>query len=162
MRSEGQRAAKLPAIKLWEWFNFAWVRTRADCFEWGRGQLADFFSRPPTLKSGNFEALWSTDPKFALSKRPHFHRVYLVTICKWNSIAVCIWYKDYIKHLLVAKKVMDHFWSFFSNLFYLEYFVLLLQKLTCWILFSLKFYHGIQIFIQNWKMTINMELFKIS
>ena len=109
-----QRAAKLPAIKLWEWFDFARVRTQADCFEWGRGRLADFFLWPPTLTADNFKALWPTNPKFsalknlnpfstmfkvqeagsilkvgfALSKWPHFHRVYLVTFCKRSSIAV--------------------------------------------------------------------------
>ena len=30
LESVGQRAAKLPAIKLWEWFEGAGVRTRAD------------------------------------------------------------------------------------------------------------------------------------
>ena len=40
--SVGQRAAKLPAIKLWEWFDFARVRTQADWFKRGRGRLADF------------------------------------------------------------------------------------------------------------------------
>ena len=68
--------------------------------------MADFFLRPPTLTAGNFEALYLTDPKFlalkdlyslkkydkyqetsynfrlgfALSKRPHLHRAYLVTV----------------------------------------------------------------------------------
>ena len=55
--SVGQRAAKLPAIKLWEWFDFARVRTRANWFEWGRGRPADFFLRPPTLTASNFDAL---------------------------------------------------------------------------------------------------------
>ena len=98
--SVAQKAAKLPAIKLWEWFD------PGDCFEWGWGQAADFFLRPPTLTAGNFEALWPTDPKFlalkdlnllkeyikyqetsynsrlgfAQSNRPHLHRAYLVTV----------------------------------------------------------------------------------
>ena len=110
----GQRAAKLPAIKLWEWFDFARVRTRADWFKWGRGRMADFFMRPPTLKAGNFEALWLIDPiftalkvlnplkryfkhqeasynfklGFALSNRPHFNSVYLVRVPFLTSIAV--------------------------------------------------------------------------
>ena len=100
LKSVGQRAAKLPAIKLWKWFNCARNRTQADWFGWGRGRLADFFLRPPTLTAGNFAALWPTDPKFlalkdlnllkkyiknqetssilkvdfALSKWPHLHR----------------------------------------------------------------------------------------
>ena len=103
LESVGQRAAKLPAIKLWEWFDPGWSWTRADRFECGRGWKADFFFRPPTLIVSNFEALQSTDPKFlsfkdlnllkkhiknqeassilrvvfALSKSPHLHRVLL-------------------------------------------------------------------------------------
>ena len=114
LRSADQRAAKLPAIKLWEWFDFARVRTRADWFKWGRGRMADFFMRPPTLKAGNFEALWLIDPiftalkvlnplkryfkhqeasynfklGFALSNRPHFNSVYLVRVPLLTGIAV--------------------------------------------------------------------------
>ena len=43
----------------------------ADWFEWGRGQAADFFLRPPTLKAGNFEALLCTDPIFTEKKDPN-------------------------------------------------------------------------------------------
>ena len=114
LRSADQRAAKLPSIKLWEWFDFARVRTRADWFKWGRGRMADFFMRPPTLKAGNFEALWLIDPiftalkvlnplkryfkhqeasynfklGFALSNRPHFNSVYLVRVPFLTGIAV--------------------------------------------------------------------------
>ena len=66
--SVDQRATKWPAIKLWEWFEGARVRTEADWFEWGRGRWADFFLWPPTLTAGNFEALWPTDPKFSVLK----------------------------------------------------------------------------------------------
>ena len=55
--SVGQRAANLPAIKLWEWFDPVWSRTRADRLECVRGWKADFFFRPPTLIVSNFEAL---------------------------------------------------------------------------------------------------------
>ena len=115
-RSVGERAAKLLAIKLWEWFDFARVRTLADWFNWGRGRMADFFMRPPTLKAGNFEALWLIDPiftalkvlnplkryfkhqeasynfklGFALSNRPHFYSVYLVRVPFLTSIAVSV------------------------------------------------------------------------
>ena len=104
--SVGQRDAKLLAIKLWEWLDPGWSWIQADWFEWGWGRAADFFFRPPTLTAGNFEALWSTEPKslalkdlnlykryikhqetsynfrlgFALSNRFHLHRAYLVTI----------------------------------------------------------------------------------
>ena len=76
--------------------------------------MADFFSRPPTLKADNFEALLSTDPifivlkalnsskksakiqkasynfklGFALSNRPHFNSVYLVWVPFLTGIAV--------------------------------------------------------------------------
>jgi len=102
----GQRALKLPAIKLWEWFDRGQSRIWADWFERGRGRMADFFLRPPTLTAGNFEALQLTDPKslalknlyfskkydkyqetsydfrlgFFLSNRPHLHKVYFVTV----------------------------------------------------------------------------------
>ena len=98
--SVGQRAANLPAIKVWEWFDPGPPRTRADWFECGRGRMADFFVRPPTLTTGNFEAIWPKGLKFlaikdlnclkkyakyqeagsiskvgfALSKWPHLHR----------------------------------------------------------------------------------------
>ena len=87
MEFVGQRAAKLLAIKLWEWFDFARVRTRADHFRWGRGRLADFFLRPPTLKASNFEALYSTNPIFTVLKdllKNIFSK--LKRICKrWNK-----------------------------------------------------------------------------
>ena len=96
------RAAKLPAINLWEWFNPGLSWTWADWFERGRGRMADFFLRPPTLAAGNFEAPWPNDLKFsalkdlnllkkynkyqetsdnfrlgfALSSGPHLHRAY--------------------------------------------------------------------------------------
>ena len=62
LESIGQRAAKLPAIKLWEWFEFARVWIRADWFKWGRGSVADFFLRPLTLTASIFADLWPTDP----------------------------------------------------------------------------------------------------
>ena len=64
----GQRAAKLLAIKLWEWLDRDRNRTRADCFEWGSGRLGDFSLRPPALTAGNFEALWPKDTKFLALK----------------------------------------------------------------------------------------------
>ena len=55
--SVGQRAAKLHAIKLGEWFDPGHSRMRAAWFAWCRGWPADFFLRPPTLTASNFEAL---------------------------------------------------------------------------------------------------------
>ena len=115
LESVGQRAAKLPAIKLWEWFEGAGYRTEADWFGWGRGRLADFFLRPPTLTACNFAALQPTDPKFlalkdlnllkkhtknqvassilkvifAFSKWPHLHRAYVISGCIFFTTAVC-------------------------------------------------------------------------
>ena len=109
----GQRAAKLQAIKVWEWFNSGHSQMRADWFECGQGWKADFFFRPPTLMAGNFAAL-PTDPKFlslkdlnllkkhtknqeassilrvcfSLSKCPPLHGVYLVWVRHWFSETV--------------------------------------------------------------------------
>ena len=114
--SVGWRAVKLPAIKLENDSTASRTRTEADWFVWGRGRLADFFLRPPTLTAGNFAALWPTDPKFwalkdlillkkyiknqetssilkvdfALSMWPHFHRVYLVTI--WSHLTISVYF----------------------------------------------------------------------
>ena len=114
--SVGQRAAKLLAIKLWEWLDRDRESNPGRLADWGRGRLADFFLRPPTLTASNFAALWPADPKFlalkdlnllkkytkyqeassilrvvfALSKWPHLHRAYLVTICYRSFIAVSI------------------------------------------------------------------------
>ena len=79
LKSVGQRAAKLPAIKLWEWSDPGPTRTRAEWFKWGRGRTADFFLRPPTLTAGNFEALYLRGRCFLVTKYPHFYSIYLLT-----------------------------------------------------------------------------------
>ena len=110
--SVGQRAAKLPAIKVWEWFDPGPPRTQADWFECGWGWMADFFVRPPTFSTGNFEAIWPKEFKFlalkdlnpfktvlkvqeassilrvgfALSKWPHFNSAYLLRVPFSSSI----------------------------------------------------------------------------
>ena len=66
--SVNQRASKLLSVKLWERFDPGRSRTRADWFESGQGQMADFFLRPPTLTASNFDALWPTDPIFTVLK----------------------------------------------------------------------------------------------
>ena len=66
--SVDQWAAKLPAIKLKEWFDPGRSRTQADRFECGQGWKEDFFFRPPTLTASNFAALWPTDSKFSAIK----------------------------------------------------------------------------------------------
>ena len=68
LESEGQRALKLSAIKLWEWFDPGRTRFRAQWFKWGRGRPADFFLRPPTLTASNVAALWPTHLKFSALK----------------------------------------------------------------------------------------------
>ena len=57
MGSVSQRAAKLLSVKLWETFDPGRSQTLADWFESGRGQMADFLLRPPTLTASNFDAL---------------------------------------------------------------------------------------------------------
>ena len=68
LKSIGQRTTKIPAIKLWEWFDPELTRMRADWFEWGWGWAVDFFLRPQTLAANNFKALWSKDLKFLALK----------------------------------------------------------------------------------------------
>ena len=46
--SVSQRATKLPAIKLWEWFDPWPTQIQADWFKWGQGWALDFFLRTPT------------------------------------------------------------------------------------------------------------------
>ena len=46
LRSVGQKATKVQAIKLWEWFDPGRSRMRADRFKRGLGWAADFFLRP--------------------------------------------------------------------------------------------------------------------
>ena len=52
--------------------------------------------RPPTLTTGNFEAIWLKDLKFLAIKdlntkksTPHLHRAYLVTVPFILILAVC-------------------------------------------------------------------------
>ena len=64
MGSVDQRAAKVLAIKLWEWFDSAqtlMVRV-------GPGSGGRLFMRSPTLTASNFAALWPTDLKFSAFK----------------------------------------------------------------------------------------------
>ena len=98
----------------------------AKWFEWGQARLADFFLRPPTLTSSNFEALWHTDLisivlkylnllkkyiknrkpscifriNFACSKWPHFPRAYLVTVCKRGTMDVHILFLSKLEMIL--------------------------------------------------------------
>ena len=62
IKSVGQRALKLLAVKVWKWFDprRSWIW--AELFKWGLGVLADFFLSPPAFTASNFEALWPTDP----------------------------------------------------------------------------------------------------
>ena len=68
MKSVGQKAAKLLAVKIWEWFDPRRSRIQAEWFERGQGRAADFFVRPPTLIASNFDGLWPTDPIFLAEK----------------------------------------------------------------------------------------------
>ena len=68
MGSVGQRGAKLPAMKLLEWFDPGQTRIQADWYEWDRVRATDFFLKPPTLTAGNIEATWPTDFKFLALK----------------------------------------------------------------------------------------------
>ena len=66
MGSVGQRVAKLPAFKNWEWFKpgpISLVHNFA-----GMAEVADFFLSTLTLTAGNFKGLSSTDPKILALK----------------------------------------------------------------------------------------------
>ena len=64
LRSIGQRASKMLAVKLWKWFDCAWNRTQCAIAHNmdGMAEVADLFLRTPTLKACNFAALCLTDP----------------------------------------------------------------------------------------------------
>ena len=65
--SVGQRAAELPDIKLFEWFDPGELEPRPNALAHisaGMAKVADFFFKTPTLTASNFAALCSTDPKF--------------------------------------------------------------------------------------------------
>ena len=81
LESVGQRAAKLPAIKLWEWLERDRVSNPGRLADWGQGRLADFFLRPPTLTASNFAALWPAEPKFLASK----DLIFLKTVSKFQE-----------------------------------------------------------------------------
>ena len=59
--SLGQRAAKLPSVKLWELFKLGRTRTRVDTLvvhtSAVMAKAADFFLRTLTLTASDFEAL---------------------------------------------------------------------------------------------------------
>ena len=116
MGSVGQRAAKLLSVKLWERFDPGCSWTWAYWCKSGRGQMAHFFLRPPTLTASNFEALWSTDLiltvlkdlnplkkyakhqepsynfrlSFVCSKNPHFNSNYQVKVRFSLDLSVCM------------------------------------------------------------------------
>ena len=51
------KGCKMTGLQTLRIVDFARVRTLADWLKWGRGQVADFFLRPPTLTASNFAAL---------------------------------------------------------------------------------------------------------
>ena len=113
LESLGQRTTKIPAFKVGGWKKILPIclprakRVRT----WPIGRI---FFQPPTLKAGIFAALWPTDSKFSalkdldsfkmvskveeassilrvvfsLSKWPHLHRAYLVTLWTFFVTAV--------------------------------------------------------------------------
>ena len=68
LRSVGQRAAKLPASKLWEWFDPRRIPIRSDWFKWGRGWAADFFLRLQLWKLVTLQPLGLQRPTVPLWK----------------------------------------------------------------------------------------------
>ena len=68
LRSVVQSAAKLSAMKLWEWLDCDRESNPGRLADWGRGWLADFFLGPPTLTASNFAVLWPTYPTLSALK----------------------------------------------------------------------------------------------
>ena len=64
LKSVGQRAAKLPAIKLWEWLNRDRGSNPSRLADWGWGRLADFFLRPPNWQLVTLEPFDLQTPNF--------------------------------------------------------------------------------------------------
>ena len=116
---------------------------RADRFEQGRGRMVDFFLRPPTLTDSNFAALWPKDPiftalkvlnvwkkylksqeassilrvGFALSKWPHLHRAYVVTVPFILILAVYVFMQNICFDFLHAQKYLENWVPFFGIYF---------------------------------------------
>ena len=114
LESVGQRASKLLAVKVGglKKKSAMWPRPLSNYL--ARVRVVPGSNHSQSLMARHFAALWLTDPKFsaikdlnpfkklwkvqdarsslrvefALSKWPHFHRVYLVTVCKRSLIAV--------------------------------------------------------------------------
>ena len=63
--SVGQRAAKLPAIKLWEWLGRDRESNPGRLADWGRGRLADF--------SGDLQ-LWQLVPLRSFDLQTSYHQ----------------------------------------------------------------------------------------
>ena len=104
--SVGQRASKLPAVKVGGHKKKSADRPRPLSNHSARIRVVPGSNHSQSLKAGHFAALWHTDPKFlalkdlnpfktvlkfqkassilkvffALSKWPHLHRAYLVTV----------------------------------------------------------------------------------
>ena len=104
--SVGQRASKLPAVKVGGHKKKSADRPRPLSNQSARIRVVPGSNHSQSLMAGNFAALWPTDPKFsalkdlnpfktvskvqeassilrvvfALSKWPHLHRAYLVTV----------------------------------------------------------------------------------
>ena len=112
--SAGQRAAKLPAVKVGGLKKKSASRPRPHPNQAARVRFRTQSNHSQSLMAGNFAALWPTDSKFssikdinllkkdtknqeassilkvvfAFSKWPHLHRAYLVTVCYRSFIAV--------------------------------------------------------------------------
>ena len=112
--SVGQRAAELPAVKVGAWKKKSANRPRPHLKQSARVRCLARSNHSQSLMAGNFAALWPTDSKFSalkdlilfstvskdqkassilkvgfsLSRWPHLHRVYLVTVCKRGATAV--------------------------------------------------------------------------
>ena len=76
----------------------------------------------------------------------------------WNILEnkVCIGYQNDTRQFLTPIKIMDHYWFFSHKLVWFGMIWVPVTKVDLWAFFPLNFYHRMQIFNQNWKMSTNM------
>ena len=115
--SIGQRASKLPAVKVGGHKKKSAGRPRTHSNQSAQVRFPSRSNHSQSLMASNFATLWPTDSKFlalknlnplktvlkfqedssvlkmgfALSKWPHLHRAYLVTVREYLSQSVFVW-----------------------------------------------------------------------
>ena len=137
MGSVGQRASKLLAVKVGGLKKKSAIRPRPLSNQSAQIRVVPGSNHSQSLLAGHFAALWPTDPKFsalkdlnpsstvskikkagsilkvvfALSKWPHLHSAYLVTVCRVLITTVHWLYPcGAIKHMLLNIFLFCSYW----------------------------------------------------